>query len=94
MERNKHYFYVLECSDGSFYGGYTIDVERRLQQHNEGKGAKYTRTRAPSHIIHLEEFDDKREAMRAEYAFKQLRRKQKEVYLKKEGSWNECSKKL
>ncbi|MDF2903403.1 MAG: nuclease superfamily protein, partial [Bacillus sp. (in: firmicutes)] len=42
---NKHYFYVLECRDGSFYGGYTNHLERRIMQHNEGKGAKYTRGR-------------------------------------------------
>lgn len=94
MEKNKHYFYVLECNDGSFYGGYTIDVKRRVQQHNEGKGAKYTRMRAPSEVIHYEEFDGKREAMQAEYAFKQLNRKQKEAYLKEVGNWSEHSEEL
>lgn len=82
MEKNKHYFYVLECNDGSFYGGYTVDVKRRVKQHNEGKGAKYTRMKAPVELIHYESFDDKGEALRAEYGFKQLTRKQKEVYLK------------
>ncbi|MFS0645369.1 GIY-YIG nuclease family protein [Siminovitchia sp. 179-K 8D1 HS] len=79
---NKHYFYVLQCSDGSYYGGYTVDPERRLAEHNGGKGAKYTRARLPANMIHLEEFGDKGEALRAEYAFKRLSRHQKEQFLK------------
>ena len=44
MENKKsHYFYVLLCQDGSFYGGYTTEPERRLTEHNSGTGAKYTR---------------------------------------------------
>ena len=46
MEKNnKHYFYVLECNDDSFYAGYTNNLEKRVATHNEGKGAKYTRAR-------------------------------------------------
>ncbi|MCI4139482.1 GIY-YIG nuclease family protein, partial [Bacillus vallismortis] len=43
MEKNKHFFYVVECSDGSYYAGYTNHIEKRIQTHNSGKGAKYTR---------------------------------------------------
>ncbi|MEY9973904.1 putative endonuclease [Lysinibacillus sp. RC46] len=82
MEKsNSHYFYVLECADQSFYAGYTNNVDRRVDVHNAGKGAKYTRARGPVECIYVEEFDTKQEAMRAEYAFKQLTRKQKMKYI-------------
>lgn len=82
MEKNSsHYFYVLECADQSFYAGYTNNVGRRVAVHNAGKGAKYTRARGPVECIYVEEFDTKQEAMRAEYAFKQLTRTQKMKYI-------------
>ncbi|KIL52439.1 GIY-YIG nuclease family protein [Jeotgalibacillus campisalis] len=76
-----HFFYVLHCADSSYYGGYSIDLKRRLQQHNEGTASKYTRTRTPVTIYYWEKFETKREAMQAEYAFKQLTRKQKDHFL-------------
>ncbi|AKO90718.1 GIY-YIG nuclease family protein [Priestia filamentosa] len=78
----EHFFYVLECRDKSFYGGYTNNMERRLAVHNEGKGAKYTRARRPVVLLYKEEFETKSEAMKAEYAFKKLTRKEKERFLK------------
>lgn len=86
-EINLSYFYVLWCKDNSFYAGYTTDLKRREGEHNQGLGAKYTRpvTRRPAQMIYAEIFETKNEAMRAEYAFKQLTRKQKENYLKKNG---------
>ncbi|MGM9987022.1 MAG: GIY-YIG nuclease family protein [Bacillaceae bacterium] len=94
MEKsNEHYFYVLECNDGTYYAGYTNDLNRRLIAHNSGKGAKYTRVRTPVKMIYTETFDDKREAMQKEYRFKQLTRKQKEQYMKRNGE-NETAKKL
>ncbi|MHC5224816.1 GIY-YIG nuclease family protein [Ignatzschineria sp. LJL83] len=82
-EMPKHFFYVLHCKDNTFYAGYSTDVERRLKEHNAGTGAKYTRLekRRPAIMIHIETFDSKSEAMKQEYAFKQLTRKQKEQYL-------------
>ena len=84
-QSKEHYFYVLLCKDNTFYGGYTTDLERRLCKHNSGTGAKYTRLtkRRPAKMIHHEPFETKSEAMKAEYAFKQLTRKQKEIYLQK-----------
>lgn len=94
MENNKkHYFYVLECKDGSFYGGYTVDPNRRLKEHNKGKASKYTRVRTPVQMIYVEEYAEKGEAMRAEYAFKKLTRIKKEQFLKKAGGWNAQSSK-
>ncbi|KYG58653.1 GIY-YIG nuclease family protein [Planococcus maritimus] len=80
--RNKHFFYVLECGDGSYYAGYTNDLEKRLATHQSGKGAKYTRSRGPLTLIHHESFDTKPEAMKAEYAFKQLSKAEKIVYIR------------
>lgn len=78
-----HYFYVLKCRDDTLYAGYTIHTQRRLQEHNDGIGAKYTRPekRRPAIMIHFERYATKSEAMKQEYAFKQLSRKQKEHYL-------------
>ncbi|RDU34815.1 GIY-YIG nuclease family protein [Neobacillus piezotolerans] len=88
MEETEHYFYVLQCRDGSYYGGYTTDLERRVRLHNEGKGAKYTRGRGPVELVFARAFQTKTEAMRAEYRFKQLSRAKKEEYLATEG---ECA---
>ena len=89
----EHLFYVLECSDGSYYAGYTNDLERRLRVHNEGKGAKYTRAKLPVHCIYHEKYETKREAMQAEYRFKQLKRYEKERYIAKERDVDEIAKK-
>jgi len=82
MVKNNYYFYVLECADGSFYGGYAADVQKRLAVHNSGKGAKYTRNRLPVKLIYYERYGTKSEAMRAEYKFKKLTRKEKEKFLR------------
>jgi putative endonuclease len=94
MESNGHYFYVLTCSDGSLYGGYTNNLDRRIEQHNEGKGAKYTRGRGPVKLIYYQIFSSKGEALRAEYQFKQLTRKKKLEYLMKEGKSDVAAEKL
>lgn len=84
METNKHYFYVLKCRDNSYYAGYTNNLERRIDMHNQGKGAKYTRGRCPVELIYHETFETQTLAMQAEYQFKQLNRKQKEKWMAKE----------
>ena len=73
-----HWVYVLECSDGSFYTGYTTDVERRVDEHAAGEGAKYTRGRTPVELVHSERFDTKSAAMSREYEIKQYDRETKE----------------
>ncbi len=72
------YTYILECSDGTYYCGYTNDIDRRLAAHNSGRGAKYTRGRGPVTLIYLEIFETKEEAMSREFHIKQLTRAQKE----------------
>lgn len=81
MEKAEHYFYVLECADGSYYAGYTNDLEKRLEAHNAGKGAKYTRAKGPVEMIYHESFSTKTAAMKAEYAFKQLSKAKKIRYI-------------
>lgn len=76
-----HFVYVLECDDGTFYTGYTTDVERRVREHDDGEGAKYTRGRTPVELLHTEEFDSKSAAMSREYEIKQLSRQQKETLI-------------
>ena len=78
---DKAYMYVVRCKDDTLYTGYTTNLERRIRQHNEGKGAKYTRARRPVHLIFAETFNSKKEAMQAEYAFKQKTKAQKLAYI-------------
>jgi putative endonuclease len=85
METHNHFFYILLCKDGSFYGGYTNNIQKRLEKHNDGKGAKYTRAKRPVKLLYNEAFDTKNNAMSTEYAFKQLPRKEKEQYLAERG---------
>ncbi|MDR1292419.1 MAG: GIY-YIG nuclease family protein, partial [Clostridiales Family XIII bacterium] len=76
-KQNKHYVYIAECADGTYYTGYTTDVKSRAKAHNEGKGAKYTRSRRPVKITYTETFDEKSEALKREAAIKRMSRKAK-----------------
>jgi len=80
-----HFVYFVECRDKSFYCGYTNDLKKRIETHNKGKGAKYTMKRRPVRLIYFEKFETKSEAMKREYALKQLSRieKEKTIYSKK-----------
>ena len=69
-----NYVYVLRCSDNTLYTGWTNNLERRIKAHSNGRGAKYTRARLPVELVYFEEFEDKIEAMKREYAIKQLKR--------------------
>jgi putative endonuclease len=73
------YCYVLECSDGSLYTGWTTQPERRLRQHNRGRGARYTRSRLPVRMVYVEECPDRAAAMKRERAIKALSRSGKEA---------------
>ena len=72
-----YYVYLLRCSDGTLYTGYTDDVERRLAVHQSGKGAKYTRSRLPVELVYSEALPDKSAALRREAAIKKLPREKK-----------------
>lgn len=73
--------YMLRCKDGSLYTGITDDLPRRLQAHNTGKGAKYTKGRGPVTVVYMEEHPDKSAALKREYAIKQLRKSEKEAMI-------------
>ena len=69
--------YMLRCSDGTLYTGIATDAERRLREHNSGKGAKYTRSRLPVELVWWEECPTKEAAMSREWYVKRLTREQK-----------------
>ncbi len=78
-EKEKSFFvYILECSDKTFYTGYTDDLEGRLARHNQGLGAKYTRGRLPVKLLYSERFESKSQALKREAAIKKMKRKDKE----------------
>ena len=72
-----NYTYILKCSDGTLYCGWTNDLEKRVKVHNEGKGAKYTRCRLPVVLVYYEKFETSVEAQRREYQIKQMTRAEK-----------------
>ena len=69
--------YLVRCADGTLYGGYTTDLQKRLAAHNSGKGAKYTRSRLPVELVWWEEYPTKEAAMSREWHIKRLTREQK-----------------
>jgi putative endonuclease len=73
-----YYIYILECADGTLYTGSTPDVAKRLNLHNSGKGAKYTRGRLPVKLVYQEECVDKSAALKREFVIQKLNRKAKE----------------
>ncbi|MFD3158353.1 GIY-YIG nuclease family protein [Haloimpatiens sp. FM7330] len=84
-----NYVYILKCSDGTFYTGYTNNIEKRLKTHNDGKGAKYTRCRLPVKLMYFEQYETKSEAMKREYAIKKLKRIDKIKLMEKDDEIHE-----
>lgn len=72
-----NFVYMLLCSDNTLYTGWTNDLKKRIQAHQNKKGAKYTYSRVPIKLVYFEEYDDKITAMKREYAIKQLKREEK-----------------
>lgn len=77
------YTYILECSDKTYYTGWTNDLKKRVEAHNLGRGAKYTKGRLNVKLVYFEKFETKEEAMKREYEIKRLSRKQKEALVNK-----------
>lgn len=75
--KDKNYTYIVECSDGTLYCGWTNNIGKRIADHNAGKGAKYTKPRLPVKLVYLEVSDTKEEAMSREWHIKRLRKDQK-----------------
>lgn len=77
----QNYTYIVKCADNSLYTGWTNNLEKRIKDHNDGKGAKYTKSRRPVILAYYEKFATKEEAMSREYAIKKLSRRQKEALI-------------
>jgi putative endonuclease len=71
------YVYILECSDKTFYTGWTNNLDKRMNAHIQGKASKYTRARLPVRVVYLEKHDDKISAQKREYEIKRMTRAQK-----------------
>jgi putative endonuclease len=78
LTRIPYYVYILLCADGSFYTGYTKNVDERTKLHSNGRGAKYTKMYKPQKVVYVEQFTSRSEAMRREKAIKKLSHEQKE----------------
>lgn len=82
-----NYTYILECCDGSLYTGWTNQLEKRVEQHQTGRGAKYTKAHLPVKLVYYECFSTKEEAMSREWAIKHLTRQEKLALIAK-GPWD------
>ena len=76
-----NYVYLLRCRDGSLYCGWTTDLAARLETHNSGRGAKYTRSRLPVELAYWEAFPDRHEALSREWHIKRLSHTEKEALI-------------
>ena len=77
------YVYIVKCSDNSLYTGITVDLERRVEEHNtSNKGAKYTKSRRPVHLVYSETQHDRSSASKRESTIKKLSRSEKLILLK------------
>lgn len=79
-----NYIYIIECKDGTLYTGWTKDLTKRINAHNQGKGCKYTRSRFPVNLKYYEVFSSKSDALKREYEIKRLTRKEKLSLIKGE----------
>lgn len=86
--RERNYVYLLRCADDSLYCGWTTDLEGRIAAHNNGTGAKYTKSRRPVELVYFEEYENRHEALSREWHIKRLRRKEKLLLLEKAGEQN------
>lgn len=77
----ENFTYILRCADGTYYTGWTNNLEKRLAAHNAGVASKYTRSRRPVELVYHECFETKEEAMGREWRIKQLTRAQKEALI-------------
>ena len=73
-----NYTYIVRCSDGTYYTGWTNDIDKRIKSHNDGSGSKYTRTRRPVVLVYYETFETRQEAMSREWHIKHMSREEKE----------------
>lgn len=84
MADKKWFVYILRCADGTLYTGMTDDVARRVDVHNSGKGAKYTRGRTPVEVVHTEQWESSSAARKREAEIKRLSRSKKIKLIEKQ----------
>ena len=77
-----YYTYIVECSDKTYYTGWTNHLEKRIETHNSGKWAKYTSGRLPVRMIYSESFENENDARKREYAIKKMTRMKKSQLIK------------
>jgi len=82
-----YYVYIIRCEDGSFYTGYTQDLEKRMKLHEEGKGGRYTQMYKPKKLVYYEIFKSRADAMRRERSIKNLTHDQKLELIKSNGNY-------
>lgn len=73
--------YIVRCADGTLYTGWTVDLEQRMNAHNQGRGAKYTRGRGPVELMAMWQHQSKGDAMKLERSLKKLSRRDKELLI-------------
>ncbi len=77
-QQQNNYVYIVRCHDQTLYTGWTNHLEKRIEAHNAGKGAKYTKARRPVELVYFETFERKSDALKREYQIKQLKKSEKE----------------
>ena len=85
-KERENYVYLLRCSDGTLYCGWTTDLQNRIKAHNNGTGAKYTRSRCPVELVYYEEHNDKHAALSREWHIKRMSREEKENLIRCAGN--------
>ena len=89
IEASEHFVYMLRCADGTLYSGYTTDPNRRTAAHNNGRGAKYTRSRLPVELVYFESIETKSQALKREAALKKLTRTEKILLIEQSNALTE-----
>ena len=79
---DKAYVYIIECSDGSLYTGWTNNLDKRIKKHQAGTGAKYTRGRLPVVLVYYEELENRSQALMREAQIKKMTRIEKESLIR------------
>ena len=80
--KKPYFVYILKCRDGSYYTGYTSNLARRVEEHNSGRGGRYTRGRFPVELVHAERYPTRKEAINRELEIKKFSRKAKNELIK------------
>ena len=83
-----NYVYLLRCCDGTLYCGWTTDLRKRLDKHNSGSGAKYTRSRLPVELVYYESYENRHEALSREWHIKRMTHEEKMKMIGPSQTWD------